>query len=193
MASEDLLSGLILAGGKSIRMGQDKAQIEFHNKPQLYHLHELLTPFCNEVYFSVHKDNSFTHQKRVIKDLFDIESPLNGILSAFHYSAENAWLSVAIDMPNITNETLVYLIKNRDKTKSATCFYDSEGVNPEPLLTIWEPRSRPQLLNFFNRGKVSPRKFLIENEVCLLKTPDPSWLVNVNTPKDLESFKKQNS
>jgi molybdopterin-guanine dinucleotide biosynthesis protein A len=188
---EILTNGLILAGGKSTRMGATKTMLEFHGKPQYHHLQELLKPFCSEVFLSIQKDHSVRQGNGLIHDLFDIESPLNGILSAFHYDAENAWLTVPVDMPNINTETLHYLFVNRDTSKSATCFYDSEGENPEPLLTIWEPRSRPQLFNFFNQGKVSPRKFLLENDVCMIKTPNPEWLVNVNTPEEFDEFRKQ--
>lgn len=192
MGKETLINGLILAGGKSTRMGVDKTMLEFHRKPQYLHLHELLKPFCNEVFLSVQKEHSVIIGNGLIHDLFDLESPLNGILSAFHYDAENAWLTVPVDMPNINTETLHYLITHRDKSKSATCFFDSEGENPEPLLTIWEPRARPQLYNFFNQGEVSPRKFLLENDAFMLKTPNPEWLLNVNTPEEFDEFRKQN-
>jgi molybdopterin-guanine dinucleotide biosynthesis protein A len=186
-----LINGLILAGGKSSRMGATKSILEFHNKPQFQFLQELLKPFCHQVFISLQKDNSPLQDNGLIHDLFDIESPLNGILSAFHYEAEYAWLTVPVDMPNISAETISYLIPNRDNSKSATCFYDSEGENPEPLLTIWEPQARPQLFNFFNQGEVSPRKFLLENDVCLLKSPNSEWLLNVNTPEEFEAFRKQ--
>jgi molybdenum cofactor guanylyltransferase len=191
MGNDILINGLILAGGKSSRMGKNKSLIEFHSKPQFIHLQELLKPFCHQIFLSVQKDNSPLQDTHFIHDLFDIESPLNGILSAFHYDAESAWLTVPVDMPNITAETLQYLFINRDNSKSATCFFDSEGENPEPLLTIWEPRARPQLFNFFNQGEMSPRKFLLENDVCMIKTPNPKWLLNVNTPEEFEVFKRK--
>jgi molybdopterin-guanine dinucleotide biosynthesis protein A len=191
MDNGNLINGLILAGGKSSRMGKDKSLLEFHGKPQIVYLQEILKPFCNQIFLSVQKDNSPIQGKYLIHDLFDIESPLNGILSAFHYDTENAWLTVPVDMPNINTEALQYLLAHRDKSKSATCFYDSEGENPEPLLTLWEPRSRPQLFNFFNQGEISPRKFLQENDVCILNTPNSEWLLNVNTPEEFEEFRKQ--
>jgi molybdopterin-guanine dinucleotide biosynthesis protein A len=74
------LNGLILAGGKSTRMGQDKGMIDYHGKPQREYLVDLLKPYCLEVFISS-KENI---KQNTIADHFDLDSPLNGILSAFH-------------------------------------------------------------------------------------------------------------
>ena len=95
-----------------------------------------------------------------LPDQFDFESPLNGILTAFAHDSIAAWLTVPVDMPLIDVEIIAYLLKKRDTNKVATCFFDSDGKNPEPLITIWEPRAYPLLLSFQKSGKISPRDFL---------------------------------
>jgi molybdopterin-guanine dinucleotide biosynthesis protein A len=68
----------------------------------------------------------------------------------------------------------------------ATAFYDSEGKFPEPLITIWEPRSYPQLLQFLGLGYSCPRKALINSDVKLLTITDVAELRNVNDPEAYE-------
>ncbi|HEX7014478.1 MAG TPA: NTP transferase domain-containing protein [Cyclobacteriaceae bacterium] len=179
------LNGLILAGGKSSRMGRDKSLIVFHNLPQRVHLFNLLKTFCRKVYLSCKNTAGIPEHLNPLRDRFQIDSPLNGILSAFEHEPGAPWLAVAVDMPYIDAKTLETLIQNRNGKKIATCFYDSDGTKPEPLLTIWEPHAFPLLRDFHARGGFSPRQFLIENDIHLLTAPDQRALVNVNTEGEL--------
>ena len=181
------LNGLILAGGKSTRIGQDKGMIDYHGKPQHEYLVDLLKPYCSEVFISS-KENI---KQNTIADHFDLDSPLNGILSAFHFDPATAWLTVPVDMPYLNSQAIEFLLRYRDPKKVATCFFDSDGKLPEPLVTIWEAKSKPLLFDFYNSGGFSPRKFLEENDVQLLQAPDPKILKNINTNEDLMMFLKQ--
>lgn len=184
-------NGLILAGGKSSRMEQDKALINFHGKSQVDYLSDILAAYCHEVFISAANRSGLLSGKTIIYDQFDLESPLNGILSAFHFDPEASWLTIPVDMPNLHAASIEYLVRHRNPKKTATCFFDSEGRHPEPLFTIWEAKAKPLLFDFYNSGGSSPRKFLEENDIELLKAPHPSMLVNINTPKELEAFLKQ--
>ena len=50
------LNGLVLAGGKSQRMGEDKGQINYHGKPQREYLYDLLNGFTESTYMSCRPD-----------------------------------------------------------------------------------------------------------------------------------------
>lgn len=181
------LNGLILAGGKSSRIGLDKAMIQFHGKPQFEYLTEILKPFCNETFISCRKAQ-YPQLKNCIVDHFDLNSPLNGILSAFHFDPFASWLTVPADMPNINQTAIDYLLKHRNEQKLATCFTDSDGEEPEPLFTVWEHRSKPVLFDFFNSGGFSAKKFLQENNVNIIPCPDKQWLLNINTEEELRRY-----
>lgn len=180
------LNGLILTGGRSTRMGQDKSQLVYHEKPQREHLTDLLKPYCSVVFWSVNVAQAAelvdSEQLRIV-DAFDIPSPLNGILSAFQYDPEAAWFVVACDMPLLTVQSLDALVKGRNQTKLATVFYDSDGRLPEPLLGIYEPDFGPILQQAVANGVYSPRQMLQQNDVQLLTAPDVRELLNVNDPE----------
>lgn len=186
-----MLNGLVLSGGKSTRMGRDKGLISYHGIPQRDYLIDLLKPHCNQVFISGPRNSKAS--QTVIPDHFDLDSPLNGILSAFHYDPDAAWLTVPIDMPNIDTKAIEYLVKHRAPQKLATCFLDSTGKSPEPLFTIWESKAKPVLFDFFNSNGVSPRKFLQENDIQLLRTLHPNLLININTEDELVTFIKQSA
>lgn len=188
-ATTRILNGLILAGGKSVRMGHDKSLIEYHKVSQREYLFAMLKNFCASVFTSCKSTQSIPAHLNPLPDQFDFESPLNGILTAFGHDSIAAWLTVPIDMPLIDVEIIAYLLKKRDNDKVATCFFDSDGKNPEPLITIWEPRAYPLLLSFQKAGKISPRDFLKHEDVHIIKIPDRNALANINSPEDLEKFR----
>jgi len=184
------LNGLILAGGKSLRMGFDKSLIEYHGKPQRAFLQDLLSKYCHKVYTSCKTTDAVPISCNPLPDAFNVNSPLNGILSAFQFNNTVAWLTVPVDMPMIDENVIQYLIHHRDSAKIATCFFDSDGKNPEPLFTIWEPNAFDQLLSFYRSGKTSPRDFLKQSTVNIIHVPDVRFLININNKEEWEKFRK---
>jgi len=180
------LNGLILVGGKSSRMGTNKAFLDFNGEPQVSYLTSLLRPFCNEVFVGAKKGEDYS-ELNVIEDAFGFDSPLNGILSAFQHSKNVAWLIVACDMPFIDAKSISFLIENRATNKLATC-YINQLNEPEPLFCIWESASWQHLISFYNSGKYSPKKFLKENNVYLLPIIDTKTLTNINSKEDVEQY-----
>lgn len=184
-----MIKGLILAGGRSSRMGSDKSLIDYHGKPQREFLFDLLSSFCSEVFISCKEGDAVPEQLNPLIDVFDMDSPLNGILSAFTKDPTSSWLAVAVDMPFVNSDTVKYLLGHRDANKVASCFRDSEGEKPEPLLTLWEPGAYPLLKFFYEEGNISPRNFLEHNDICLLTIPDRKALLNVNSKDELKRIR----
>ncbi len=170
-------------------MGYDKSLIEYHNVSQREYLFNMLKNFCAIVFTSCKITHTVPIRFNPLPDHYDFDSPLNGILTAFSHDSLAAWLTIPIDMPLIDVEIISYLLKKRDADRVATCFYDSDGKDPEPLIAIWEPRGYPLLLNFFKNGNVSPRDFLKREDVNIIQIPDRNALANINSPEELERFR----
>ncbi len=187
------LSGLVLAGGKSVRMGQDKGAIQWHGREQKYYVADLLRPFCNDVFISCRKEQSnfINDDYKVLADDHPGSGPIVAILTALKISADTAWLVVACDLPLLDTSTLKYLVEQRDPEKIATTFESPFDTLPEPLITIWEPHSLPVLLAHVNEGFTCPRKALIKNrnDVKIITPPDPDAIMNTNTPEDAEKVR----
>ncbi|GAB3505532.1 NTP transferase domain-containing protein [Emticicia fontis] len=180
------MNGLILIGGKSSRMGTDKSLLRYHGLSQRDYLFKLLSKFCSEVYFSSREEQGLV--ENVIPDILAI-SPISGILSAFEYNSQAAWLVIACDMPLVTDEIIALLIKHRNPEKIATAFYNPEIDAPEPLITIYEPKAYPLLKEYIKAGHKSPKVFLQYNEVELIEVEEKSFLKNVNTRVEFDSFR----
>lgn len=184
------VNGLVLAGGKSQRMGIDKGQITYHELPQREHLSQQLSGICQDVYYSLREGQEAPEETAVIRDTFTGLGPYGAILSAFREQPEAAWLVVACDLPLLDQEALEFLLQHRDPSKLATAFHNPETGWPDPLVTIWEPRAYPVLLQFLTQGYSCPRKVLINSDIKLLDAPNPHILLNANSQEEREEVRK---
>ena len=188
-----VLNGLVLTGGKSVRMGFDKAQVNVYGKEQRYYMADLLKNYCSEVFISCRADQKaeLLADYNVIEDTFTGLGPYGAILSAFRQNPDQALLVVACDLLLLDKTTLDYLVSHRHVASLGTAFINEFDNFPEPLITIWEPKAYPVLLAFLAQGYSCPRKVLINSSVTLLNAPNPKALSNVNTPNDMELIKRE--
>jgi molybdopterin-guanine dinucleotide biosynthesis protein A len=187
------LHGLVLAGGKSQRMGRDKGLIDYHGMPQREYAYQLLSQVCEETFLSVRPDQveEIPANLKPLPDVMLGLGPYGAILSAFQAHPDKAWLILACDLPLADAEALDYLIRHRNPSKMATAFQSPVSDFPDPLLTIWEPKSYLPLLQFLAQGYSCPRKALINSDIELLQAPVASWLKNVNTEEEMREVKSE--
>jgi molybdopterin-guanine dinucleotide biosynthesis protein A len=186
--------GLVLAGGKSKRMGFDKGAIQWHGKEQRYYMADLLGDVCDEVFISCRPEQQHNIDVRykTLPDSYTGMGPYGAILSAFKEHPAVTWLVVACDLPLLDHNTLKCLLQHRDRSCIATTFKSPFDGLPEPLITVWEPSSYPMLLSFRSEGYSCPRKALIRSgdRVKILLAPDENALMNANTPDDAGKVKE---
>jgi molybdopterin-guanine dinucleotide biosynthesis protein A len=187
------LLGLVLAGGASRRMGQDKASLTLHGRPQLDWARELLARHCNEVFVSIRAgqhDDPVRRGQRVIIDTHDGAGPIAGIAAAQAAHPDHAWLVLACDLPFVDDACIETLVRHRDG-RPVVAFASTHDGLPEPLCAIYEPASRDGVLAAIASGRNCPRKFILGTGVALLQQPDPAALDNVNTPDELARARGQ--
>ncbi|RYE29245.1 MAG: molybdenum cofactor guanylyltransferase [Sphingobacteriaceae bacterium] len=189
---QNVLKGLVLAGGKSTRMGTDKAKICWHGKEQQYYLADLLALYCGEVFISCRSDQQQHIDKnyKVLVDNYADSGPLEAILTAFENKPNCGWIVIACDLPLLNKKTLDELVKQRDANKIATVFKSPVDDLPEPLIGIWEQASFELLKNNHQKQHRSLRKLLITNAAKIIKAPDAGALINANTPEDAAYINK---
>lgn len=183
--------GLVLAGGKSTRMGRDKGLLSYHGIPQREYLYRQMRPLCREVYLSIRpeQEDSIPEGFACIADENKYKGPLNGLLSAHHAYPDAAWLVVACDLPLVDRQVLEYLLERRDPDAVATAYATRKSGLPEPLAAIWEPRGLQQAEIHLQTAESScPRKFLINSNTTLVFPEDDLWVANANEPEEYEAL-----
>ncbi len=178
------LYGLVLAGGKSLRMGKDKAQISYHGLPHSIYLYNLLEKLCDKTYLSLRGDQHSEYGKEfhIIEDQDRYRGPFNGLLSAHDYAPEVAWLVVACDLPLMDSSTVQKLIEQRDSEKIATALATTKTGLPEPLAAIWESAGLNKAIDYLSKSNSScPRKYLLNSDIKLVHPSEDKVLLNANS------------
>lgn len=190
------LYGLVLAGGRSTRMGRDKAALEFGGASALARACALIGACCERSFVSVssaQRDDPLRAGFPCIEDQHGSVGPADGILSAQFAHPHAAWLVVACDLPLLDTATLNALVGQRETSKAVTAFRSTHDGLPEPLCAIYEPASCAQLEGFFAAGMLCPRKMLMRLDVCLLEQPSHGALDNINAPVDLQRMRSRST
>lgn len=196
METKAPLKGLILCGGYSTRMQQDKSSISYHGVPQWQYLLALLQGIVPEVYISCRPDQEaiFSGAAPLITDSVPDSGPAAGLLSADAAFPGTAWFVLACDLPLISHQSLHYLAAFRNAEKAATSFISPVNHLPEPLIAIWEPRGLGVLRQSVAAGKTCPRKALLQTDIQVLENPYAGEQFNANTPEEMqEAWKTLNA
>jgi len=188
VAVPEVVYGLVLAGGKSRRMGSDKAALVSNGETQLSRAVHLLERHVERVFVSTRADqvdDPVRRQFARIADRYDDLGPVAGILSAMHAEPTPSWLVLACDLPNIDDTTIEFLLQHASPEHVATAYRSVRDELPEPLCAIYRPAARSVMERFVADGLKCPRKMLINAATCLLEQPNPGALHNINRPEDL--------
>lgn len=188
MPGPERVWGLVLAGGKSRRMGQDKALLLRNGSTQLQRAFDLLERHVDRAFVSTRRDQAGDPERKrfsQIVDCYEDIGPVAGILTAMEAHPDVAWLVLACDLPNIDDATVEYLLSHGSPSQPFTAFESSHDGLPEPLCALYRPSALSIVKGFVDAGTICPRKILIRSDTCLLQQPNPSALENINTPDDL--------
>jgi molybdenum cofactor guanylyltransferase len=130
------LTGLILAGGKSSRMGSDKALLEIAGKPLLQlQIERLRSLECSEILISGPKNRGYDRfGEKLVEDLVEDMGPLAGLCAGLHAAREQWILALAIDMPNVSVDFLKWLTEQRTNV-DMVCPKSNFGF--EPLCAVY--------------------------------------------------------
>src|SRR5919108_2948434 len=104
-------AGIILAGGQSRRMGQDKALMALRGRTLIQRVMDALAPICDELILVTNTPDPYAHLAlRMIPDAFPGAGSLGGLYSGLAAMIAEQAIAVACDMPFLNSELLRYLV-----------------------------------------------------------------------------------
>ncbi len=184
--------GFVLVGGRSSRMGRDKALLPFRNRPLSIHQARKLVFVCGRAAL-VGKDPApfagFPYPF-VIDGSVSHASAL-GVLAALSWSPEDLNLVIATDTPRLSEAFLASLLELAALT-SAPVVIPTVAGRPQPLSGVWRKSALPALLPRVSDGEFALVRLataaggvvLTEEETADLPDSGPEHFLNVNTPED---------
>ncbi len=183
------ITGIVLAGGKSSRMGQEKGLILYRGKPLAMHMLDLLRPLCDHLLLSANDSRYRSFGVTVVPDLVEDAGPLAGLAAGLAASPTEGNLVVPCDTPFLNRDLLEYLLSHT-AGHEVIIPLDPKG-QPHPLCGYY---SRSILPAIEEQLKKNERKVLrLLEEVNTLSLPVKESLpfyharlfANINTPDDL--------
>ncbi len=184
------IRGLVLSGGFSTRMGQDKGSLHWNGVPLLQHQVELIRSVTDSVFISCREVQAAAYSPygELIIDQLPPHGPISGLLSSMRLYPQSSWLVLAVDLPFMTKSHLQQLLTHRQPDKMATVFIDPESGILQPLAALWEPLAFDLIQNAWDNNQFSLRRILDSNPVFIVEPVNGDALKNINQPEDIDLF-----
>ena len=190
--------GVVLAGGKSQRFGEDKSQVKLHGKILIdYILSEIIDQF-EEILIVTNNEIKFKFSKKIsiTKDLIEGVGPLGGILTAMKWIKKNnknyKWISTfPSDTPFFTKNELQIFYKKIDIQKSKLFFIKNKKMRHN-IFGLWSMDLMEKLDNDLKKGerKVEVWADTVGVEIINIEYEKKDPFFNINTKEDLEKAYK---
>lgn len=177
---QNTLKGLVLAGGISQRMKQDKSLLHYYEKPHYQYVYEMLEAYCEQVFLSCKSDKHYPLPCILDRTEWIDIGPIAGLFSAFS-TCSCAWLVVAVDYPLFLKEDVAKLLAERDKNCVATVYYHAHNDFFEPFLGIYESTFGEVLKEEIAKGNYSLQKILQNNVVKKVLPLKEENIISVDT------------
>ncbi|MBL7892897.1 MAG: molybdenum cofactor guanylyltransferase [Bacteroidia bacterium] len=190
---EKKITGIVLAGGKSSRMGSDKGMIKLNGKKFIEHIIEALIPNVSDIIIIANNDNYNNLGYKVYEDIIKECGPLGGIYTGLMNSRTESNIIVSCDIPFINSGLIRHIIKNMGRADISVPVFEG---NTEPLCAVYTKGIASKLhdLIIHNELKIhNVLKHFITTQVHITKTLDfynNRLLMNINTPEELKDQKE---
>lgn len=181
---------VLFAGGKSSRMGEDKALMPFGGKESLAkYQYERLEDIFARVYISAKEPEKFDHiDCIVIKDDIgkDVCAPTAGFANVFrHLKAENLIFILSVDTPFVDKNIIDKFLNVPDSNSyDAIIVRTPSGIHP--LCGIYSRSLEKPLFDMLLEGEHKLSKLLEKSNVYYIDIEDENALLNLNTPDEYE-------
>jgi molybdopterin-guanine dinucleotide biosynthesis protein A len=180
------VTGIILAGGKSSRMGFDKGMADFNGRSMVTWVIDTLQVVCTHIIII---SNAEAYQQLgfpVYADIHKGSGPLGGIQTGLTYSTTEYNLIMACDMPYVKPELLVQLLAFADTYKIVVPYVDGQF---EPLCGFYHKHTLPKMEELLQQNIRKMQQVIRQFPYKEIKiegsNPASQMFANINTPKEL--------
>lgn len=193
-------TAIILAGGKSTRMGFDKQFLELNKKRLIDIIINKLKEEFEEIIIVTNKPEEYRkYTQKILSDKIKDVGPLGGIYTGLKESTFKYAFVIACDMPNISPDYIKYM-KNIIEKQSVDLCITKNGDNIEPFHSFYSKAIVEDIKEYLLSGRRNIKglakelnTLYIEEKWARKYSPDLIIFENLNTQKDLKCFSVSNS
>ena len=191
MKNKDNITGIILAGGKSTRMGSDKGFIEIDGTSFMSRIINVLAPFVKEIIIVSDNPDYDSFGSKRVEDIFKNSGPLAGLYTGLEHSKTEDNLVLSCDVPLINHEVISELIQTCD-SEADIVQIESRG-RVMPLVAMYKKRCLGPCLRLLQNGE---RRLRSIQTVAITKTIDlkfeyAPYVRNINTIEELKEIRHE--
>lgn len=176
--------GIVLSGGKSKRMGSDKSLLQYYDKPQRYHVYDLLAFYCEQVYIACSKEQIKTidsqYQFIADKNKYMDAGPIGALLSVFEEFPDSNVLLIGCDYPMISKTELDSFINSCKGSKPVSFFNEGENLY-EPILTWYPNNCYMSLIENWQSEAYSLQHFLLSQGAIKYFPENKDSIISIDT------------
>ncbi len=181
-------AGFVLVGGRSSRMGRDKALLPFRGRTLAGHVAEAVARAAGTVTLVGDAERYAFLGYPVLPDRMQGAGPLAGIQAALEAS-EAAWnLVVACDLPGVDAGFLSGLLEAARSAGADGLLAAGRTGLPEPLCAVYHRRCLPAVAAALERGAFKVTDALAGLDMRIWRVQDDGRLANMNTPQEWDRF-----
>lgn len=182
------VTGIILAGGKSKRMGKEKGLVELQGKKLINYVIEALDPIAENIIISSNTKAYHYLEYEAIPDIYPNSGPMGGIYSCIKHSSNKKNLVVSCDIPFITADLLNSILAFSDDYNLIVPWHGKKLY--EPLCAYYDKNLQAILLDFIKRNNFRiPDVFEEVNfkafDLNEYKGYNKNLFLNINSKSDL--------
>jgi len=188
---ENRITAILLAGGKSQRMGTDKGLLDLNGKTFIQHICDALRPVVgsNILIVSANKDYDALGFSRV-EDIIENKGPVGGLYTALKESKTKVNLVLSVDVPLVTSELLQWLVENHNETDMVT--QTKIGDKTSPLIGVYDRSMRIIFGEQIAGNKLKLQQAIEDVKHRSLEIPE-KWknqAQNINTQEEYQNLIK---
>jgi len=181
------MTGIILAGGKSSRMGEDKGLMMLSGKPMVSYVIDTVRSITNDIIIVTSSDKYIDNGCTIVKDLYEEKGPLAGIYTGLVNSKSHSNIVLSCDTPFVSAQLLNYLLKQQN---GFDVIVAAHRGNSEQLVGIYTKDCLPIFKDQIESDQLKIKtaiKMLNYQEIEIDKDLDfykPELFFNINTQED---------
>lgn len=192
MVKEEI-TGIILSGGKSSRLGQEKGLASFNSKPLIQHSINILKPVCDNILVSAnnHLDEYAGYGYEVVEDQQKDIGPMGGLITCLKKSNTRYNFIISCDTPFIPSELYTYLLGTIENFQLAIPRHDDQFI--EPLCSVYATNVIWQMEQCIENRNYKLVDFIKKANTKLVDIHDQlpfyheEMFVNMNTYEDIQN------
>jgi molybdopterin-guanine dinucleotide biosynthesis protein A len=178
------VTAIILAGGKSSRMGRDKGLAEYGGMPLVQYSINACEIITNDILISTRNQDYARFGFPLVADNFTERGPVGGLEAALSVSRSDLNIVCPCDMPGIHADILNMLLMNSQWAKAVVA-QDSEG-KVYPVLGVYNRSAIPVIRELIRLGEYRMTRLLQSLDAKTVVVEPAGQLVNINFPEDLQ-------